>query len=244
MLKELSTCVAAYSCDATGYDSISKKLVDGSGYGNHLDLKVGTAPIFATRDGYQVMDFDNTYYFEGDSPLPPAGSIVLVGVTSHTGGDGNLYIINTASRKALAGNFDAVPPDNSDSEWFAGTYGRRPIFFNSMSPRIFGWTGGQQAIGSAFSAGQMNMFSASVNQAPAQLQAATGAQSRQVSNFSKNAHASIYGDMLRIGHIKASDTLSGSYIALKRAYFFLGNVFEHPEFEAARAAEMAAWGIE
>lgn len=246
-MQTLDTCIGAYFCDATGFDTVGKKLVDKTAYGNHLDIKLLTAPVYATRAGQQVMDFDNTYYFEGENLLKPGGSCVIVGVCDMSGADGTQYVVNTQSRKAAFGNFAGVPNDSTDAEWFTSAYGRGSLWFNTMAPRIFEPAAGTSAAGSAFVAGAMNIFTGAINIYPAQMQASTKSGAATTTNFASGATAvqAGQGSVMRIGAIKAAGAAltAGKYISAKRIYFFNGNVFNHPNFVATRADEIALWGI-
>lgn len=243
-LQSLDTCIGAFYCDATGYDTLSSKLVDKSGYGNDLSIKVGTAPVYATRAGFQVMDFDLTYYFEGENLWTSGGSCVFVGVCDQDGADGSQAIVNTLSRKATADNFAGTTVEAVNGDWVLGTYGRKAILLSSNGPFIFNWNGGAFASGSNFVAGAMNIFTAAVSLHPAQLQASTKTQAIVTAAEGSGSAAAIAGSIMRIGFLKASGTLTaGKYLSAKRIYFYTGNVFEHADFTTARAAEIATWGI-
>lgn len=238
-LQDLDTCVAAYYCDSDGV--VGGNLIDQTEFGNDL-VGAGT-PVFATRDGFEVMDFDNAFWFEGMSPLLPGGSMVLVGVVDIDAGSGSLHVVNTAAKNAAVGNFDAVPPDNSDADWLSSTYQRKSIFFTSNSARGFDRVGTSATAGN-FTAGAMNIVTAAFPTVPYEIQAALGTGTVAASAYSAAVSAPRTGAMVRIGHLKASGGITaGKYCAAKRVYFFRGNVFDHAGFAAAMAAEKVLWGV-
>lgn len=241
-MKNISTCIAAYYCDATGFNTGSKQLIDQSGYGNHLDIKLLTAPVYANRAGHQVMDFDNTYYFEGQNLLQPGGSVVVVGCVSLDAVDGVLHVVATASRSASVGNFDGVPNETTDAEWFTAKR-QKQVFFYGNSPRMFE-NSGIGAEGADFVAGAMNLFTGAISLNPAQLQGATKTQVPAIAAFGAGATASAMGSHVRLGFLKTAGGLAATrYMGIKRVYFFAGNVFNHPDFATKRASEIAAFGI-
>lgn len=250
-LKNLNTCIGAYAFDATGFDTINKRLIDRSLYGNHLDLKLRTAPVYATRSGYQVMDFDNTYYFEGRDLLTSGGSVVIVGVVSADAADGTLQLITGSSRRANAGNFDGVPNDSTDDNTanvgFIGQGVRtKYLSFLGNRPRYSDNTG-PTAGTTLFTAGGMNIFTAAAPLSPALMLGSVKEEAPFTTSFASGGLAARSGSHMRIGHLKgvggSGGLTAGKYLSLKAAYFFTDNVFDHPDFIGARKAEIALWGI-
>lgn len=240
-LETFPSCIGAFFLDSTGVSGST--LVDQTAYCNDLALLTG-AITYSTRDGQEVMDFDNSYWFEGPNLLIPGGSVVFVGVCDAPGADGSLMVLNTLSRKANPANWDGVPNNAVDADWHASIYARKALYFNTNIPRIFDRTTGVNSAGTAFTAGAMNIFTGGVSIEPARTEGSTGTQGVQTSNFAAAASASTVGSHMRVGHLKASGGITaGKYLSGKRLYFFNENVFNNSAFAAARAAEMALWGI-
>ncbi len=249
-LKNLNTCIGAFAFDATGFDNINKRLIDRSPYGNHLDLKLLTAPVYATRGGFPVMDFDNTYYFEGQNLLTSGGSVVIVGVVSADAVDGTLQLITGSSRRANVGNFDGVPNEATDDATATGFIGpgnrTKFINYNGNTPR-YSDNLGMTASGGLVTAGAMHLFTAACPLVPAIIMGAVNENIPATTNFAQGSFAARSGSHMRIGHLKgvggSGGVTAGKYLSLKAAYFFTDNVFDHPDFVAARKAEIERWGI-
>jgi hypothetical protein len=239
-LQDLDTCIGAYHCESAGV--VGGALIDQTAYGNDLPLITGT-PVFNTRDGFECMDLDNTYWFEGPSLLLTRGSMAVVAVINGTQADGTLAAVNTIRGTWSAGNFDGVPNNAVDADWFSSTWQRRYVGFFGQSPRL-NERGGTSQAGTDFVSGAISLITGAFPGYPAQIQASTNTQAVQTSAFAAGSTACRIGHQMRIGHLKASGGLTGGrYCSLKRVYFFAGNVFDHPDFTTQRAAEIVAWGI-
>lgn len=238
-LETFPSCIGAYFLDSTGVSGST--LVDQTTYGNNMAL-TGSI-IYATRGGYEGMDFNNSFFFEGANVLLPGGSAVVVAMSNADGADGSLFLFNTLSRKASAGNYDGVPNEAVTADWFAGTYGRKGVFFNTNQPTIFGYDGNFVS-GTSFGADTKNLFTAAVSIDPARVEGTTKTQVVQTAAYGAGASATILGSHMRIGSLKASGTLPGGhYLWGKRVYFFNENVLNNANFTAARAAEIVQWGL-
>ena len=240
-LQDLSTCVGAYHCDTAGYDAANTRITDQTAYGNHLDLVTGT-PVFTTRDGFECLDMDNTFWFEGDSPLLPRGSYVAVFVANLPGSDGTTYPISTASPRLVNDDFDGVPTGLSDADWLSSAYQRRTMRVLGATVSVHDRVG--QNVSNVVSLESMALVTGAFPADPAVIQAAlNGAAASSSPGFNNDDEGSRTGSRLRIGQLKSTAITAGRYFALKRLYFFAGNVFDHASFDTERAAEMATWGI-
>jgi hypothetical protein len=90
---DLRRCSAWYKLNSAGYNIGGQYLVDYSGKGNHLPLVFGSGPVFATYDSIPAMNLDNSYYFEGLTPVPIMGSVMFKMHLTASGLDGTLIPI-------------------------------------------------------------------------------------------------------------------------------------------------------
>lgn len=235
-LKDIDTCIAAYDFSSAGFSS--GQLIDGSGFGNNMNIVGAAAPSFVTRSGHEMTDFDNSYYYEGFSLLGVNNSVIMVAETDVTS---VVYrILGTASKKANDGNFSAVPYDNGANEFLSNTYRGKGIMIYSNSMRLddpsstsaqVSITKGAPLVFTGAVDLEANSLKASVNEAPF-VQTA----------FPNNVGIGRNGAFMRIGFLRdANEALpAGKYISIKEMYFFKGNVFDHPDFASERAAAVAA----
>lgn len=246
-LENLSTCIGAYDCDSTGFDTLSQKLKDKTLYGNDLSIVGATAPTYVTSGGKEMIDLNNLYYFEGLNQLRAGCSFVLVGVVGAVSlADGVLSAVATASRSGNAGNFDAVPYDNAATNWAIGqTNGAKFVSFYGTQPRIYDNSGQALVSVAAFSSGAINILSGAFVPSGAQIQGATKNEATKAYNFTQAYLSQVEGSHLRLGYLRttAGALAAGNYIYAKRLYIFNGNVFDHPNWVAQRDAEIALWGI-
>lgn len=240
-LQDLSNCVAAYHLEPAGV--VGGQLIDQSGYGNHLDLIFGT-PLYATRDGIEMMDFDNSFWFEGRNVMLSGGSVAVVGCLSMAGSEGVLYPVNTVSIKTTAGNFNALPYENTDAEWFSSTYQIKGVGFSQSRAVTLNDRTGVATPGAVWTNDQANLFVGCFDIATQTAIGARGSDTPTSNAVASGITAARDGALIRIGHIRSSGSfLTGRYVSAKRLYFFADNVFNHPSFATERAAEIAAWGI-
>lgn len=238
----LNNLIAEYHLEAAGV--VGGQLVDQSGFGNHLPLVVGT-PQYAVRDGILMMNFDNSFYFEGDNVMLSGGSTVVVGCAHMVGNEGNLYPVNTSTIKAGLGNFDAIPPENVDADWFGSTYQVRALSFGqSRAVTLFDRTG-VASPGGLWTNGQANLFAGCFDIATQTAIGARGSDAPASSAVASGVTTAREGALMRIGQVRqaAGYPAGVGYVSAIRLYFFNGNVFNHPDFTTARAAEIALWGL-
>lgn len=245
-LETLDTCIGAYFCDSTGFDTISQKLKDKTLYGNDLTISGATAPTYVTVGGQEMINLTNTYYFEGLNQWRDGCSLVFVGVVgSATLADGVLSPVATASRVGNAGNFDAVPYDNATTNWaLAQTNGQMFMSFYGLQPRTYENAGVGLTTAGSFTGGAINMYTTALIPSPAQIQGSRKNEAVLAYNFTAAILSQVEGSHLRLGYLRTTPGLSaGNYIYAKRLYIFNGNVFDHPNWVAQRDAEIALWGI-
>lgn len=244
----LDTCIGRYHLDATGFDAVGDRLVDLSGYGNHLAISGATDPTYRTVGGFQCIEFTNTYWFEGDSNLPPEFSWLFVGAADYAAADGTLRIVNTADRNFnTADDRDGNPAAISDADWHSTVYKQKAIELVIMTPRIYDDIGVAQS-GAAWSTNTMDLHLGAVRGLPAQLLAAGKTGVASASNFLAGVQTASNprtGSRMRVGHLKsaAGALASSKWVAGKRLFIFEGVVFDHAGFAAALAAEKTAFGI-
>jgi hypothetical protein len=236
---DLDTCVAAYYCDTAGV--VADVLVDQTAYGNDLTLVTGTA-VFETRDTFECLSLNNTFWFEGESALLPWGSIVVVAVVDGAAGDGALEAIITASPIDEDDDHEGLEI-LTDAEWLSSTYERRRVTFTDETPRISD-RAGTAAVCTNFTIGAMNILTGAWTTETGELKGATDSQTPVEAAYTNNYNASRVGDRMRVGQLKTSGGLTAlKYLALKRIFIFTGDVFTHADYATKLAEEKALWNI-
>lgn len=238
--------IAHYKLDAEGWDAANARLADASGFGNHLGIVNAASPTYATRDGFQCIDFTNTYYFHGEWALPPLWSGVFVGCVNLPGVEGTCYPFATARNKTADNNHtDALTL--TDAEFLTGSYLRKALSWNTNAPRNYDGIGAV-ATAPAWTAGAMNAVTFATTRSPHGLKIANGVGAAVFTAFSgtqDKSSGSATGQFVRVGQLKGTlgALTAGNYVSGKRLYLFAGDVFEHPDYASALAAEIAQWGI-
>lgn len=240
---DLAYCNAAYYLESAGV--VSSQLVDQTAHGNHLDLAAGT-PIYRTINAAEWMDFDNSFYFSGDSPLVPGGSIVFVGCVNLAGSEGSQCVVGTAVRKANSGNYDAIPNDASLAEFLSSTYRIQQLFISAS--RVPQWLcTSATAAGAAWTNNAPNIATCGISGDPANYSCATGVQTPVTANIASAFAAMSVGGDLRLGMLNSSHPVSpfagGRFNAGKRLFFLTENGNTRSDYAAKLAEEMALWGI-
>lgn len=243
-LHTLENLIAEYRLDAEGWDSVNARLTDFSGHGNHLPIAVAATPTYVTRDGFQHIDFTNTYYFHGDFALPTRFSSVFIGTINAPASEGNLYLWATAKNNSNQENY----VDNlsiTDADYLSNTYRRKSLLFTSQAARLND-VAGVSATSSTFTAGAINI--ATAVSASAKLKCAKGTDQPTIGEFTGNttmSAAAIQGQFFRLGQLKATLGVlsSGNYVSGKRLFLYADDVTEQAGWVAARDAAIVEWGI-
>ena len=245
MLDDLDTLVGAYRLDAAGYDAGNARLTDHGPFGHHLALGGTGGPVLAARDGHECMDFDGSWWFEGRNPLLGGGSLALLMVVDGAAADPFLAPVNTLERRGSPANRAASPPQNPDTDWFSSSYQGHGVTVTGQSTRLRARVGNPSPASTAtLPRGSLAFVAFALSGDPAAHVMALNDAPATTDAYGDPRRAVPLGSHMRIGHLKATPGLQqGRYLALKRAWFLRGNVFDHPEFEAARATELARWGI-
>lgn len=242
-LRTLENLIAEYRLDAEGWDSVNARLTDFSGHGNHLPIAIAATPTYATRDGFQHIDFTNTYYFQGEFALPARFSSVFIG-TQNANAEGICHVWAAAKNKNTADNYDDTLALN-DAEYLTNTYLRKAFYFVSNLPRLYDGAG-ISGTGTTFAAGSINISTAVC--ADAKLKCNTGTGAFGIGEFTGStpaSHATTHGQFFRLGQLKGTLGAlgSGNYVSGKRLYLYAGDVTEQADYAAARDAAIAEWGI-
>lgn len=248
-LADLDTCIAHYRFDGSGWDGANGRLTDLGAHGFHLAIGgARSTPLYRDLGGEQHMEFDGSWWFEGRNAILGGGSIILLSAFDVTGADGKLLFWTTLKTdKSPTG----LGPDGSvagvaDADWHVTNNQGHFLEAYGMSLKVGTRTGNPGAPSvSPPQRGAMYLYAAALPGDPAlNIAAANGDVPGQAGPYANTKDAVPIGGWMRLGHLKATPGLSaGKYVALKRAWFLRGNAFDHPGFEAARAAELNAWGI-
>lgn len=234
----LDECIAWYDFSASGYSG--GKLLDQKG---NCDLdfvnRGSSSPVFNTRDGNACTDFDDTFYYEGKSLMMPGFSVVLTGVQ-----DTNSvvrYMIYDFSLKANSGNFDANPYDNTDTETLNSTYRGKGLYTFADRFTLNDRTG-ESANSANFTPGSADLITAVVSIADNENQIAKGTDAFTVNAYANSISAFNSGNIMRIGFLTAAGggIVPPYYNSLIKAYFFMGDVTQNPDFAQARLDEIAS----
>lgn len=247
-LDTLDTLVSDYRLDATGFDAAAGHLTDHGPLGNHLAIGgARTVPLYRAVDGHECMDFDGSWWFEGRSPLLGGGSLAMLFAGGADRADGLLYVLHTAARARMAGvgrdgSLAGVAPD----QWYARATRRDGAYLYGAQVRCYAnyrESPGFPNVGYV-SRGPLHLLAASfMGASPHRRAAVDGGPVATGIDAADPAYAVPSGSHLRVGGLLPSGTIGSGFLAIKRLWFLRGDAFEHPGFAAARAAEVAAWGI-
>lgn len=236
----LANLIAEYHTEPAGV--VGGQLIDQSGFGEHLDLVFGT-PVYATRDGIEMMNFDNSFWFQGRNVMRSGGSVVIVGALSMVGSEGTLHVVNTFSGNYPGGDYTAVGLP-SEVDKFSSTYQVKSVAFGqSRSVTLFDRTG-VATPGAAWTNGAANLFCGCFDIETQTAIGARGSDSPTSNAVANGVTTAREARFMEVGHIRSTAGYpSAGYCSAKRIYFFSENIFNDPGFAAARADEIATWGI-
>lgn len=232
----LSECIAEYDFSASGYSG--GKLIDQTSYGNDLTFvnRGSASPTFNTRDGHDVTDFDNSFYYEGKSLMNPGFSIVFTVV--HSSNSVVRYLFNDFERKAASDNFDADPYENTDTDIFSSGFMAKGIHINAGKATLRDVTGsGAQSASNTI--GEATLYTAYVDIANNQNKISKNTDAFSTGSYTDNVNIFNSGNMMRIGFLTADGVDPAPfYFSLIKAYIFMGDVTQNPDFAQARLDEI------
>lgn len=235
-LKDISTCIGAYDFSSSGFSG--GQLLDTSGFGNHMDIVGAASPTFITRNGHEMTDFDNTYFYEGYDLLGVNNSVIVIAEVNMN--SVTQFILASVRKKVNAGNFDGVPYDNTELEIINNTYRRKGIMLYASSLRFNDPSGTSTYITPPVGTPFLSTMAVDLEGNELQISLNEGAIASNA--YTNNIGIGSNGAFMRIGFLREDGTSPavGRYISVKEMYFFSGNVFEHPDFAAERATAVAA----
>lgn len=239
-LSSLPSLIAEYHTEPAGV--VSSQLIDQSGFGEHLDLVFGT-PLYATRDGIEMMNFDNSFWFRGRNPMRSGGSVVVVGALSMIGSEGSLSVANTFGSNYPGNDYTAAGLP-SEADKFSSTFQVKSLSFGQGRNVIVFDRTGIASPGAVWANGQANLFCGCFDIDTQTVIGARGSDAPASNAVATGATTAREGRFMEVGHLRAAAGYpTAGYCSTKRIYFFAENIFNDPDFATARADEISMWGI-